>query len=250
VFDGAAELWHLAANTDIRRGSNRPRLDLEDGILASYSVLEEARRHDVPRALFSSSSVVYGLPTVFPTPETYGPLRPESLYAAAKLSAEALFSAYAFTYGLRVHLFRFANIIGPSMTHGVLYDFFEKLRADPHRLEVLGDGRQSKSYLRTEDCVGAMLLAAEKALEPVNLFNLGALDRISVREIAEKVVAAHGGTARIEYTGGARGWVGDVPQQLLAIDRIRRLGWQPRWSSAEAVDKSIAELLARRTPGA
>ncbi len=193
-----------------------------------------------------SSSVVYGFPSVFPTPESYGPLEPESLYAAAKLAGEALFSAYAHTYGLRAYVFRYANIIGPWMTHGVLYDFFEKLRADPLRLEVLGDGRQAKSYLRTEDCVEGMLLVAEKTDRPFNLFNLGTTDRISVREIAEKVVAAHGGKARIEYVGGERGWVGDVPQQLLAIDRIRELGWRPRFTSADAIDRTIADLLRER----
>jgi UDP-glucose 4-epimerase len=246
VFDGASEAWHLAANTDIQRGSSRPRLDLEDGTLASFCFLEEARRHDVTRVRFSSSSVVYGYPTVFPTPESYGPLEPQSLYAAAKLAAEALFSAYAYSYGFRVHMFRFANIIGPRMTHGILFDFFRKLRTDPTRLEVLGDGRQAKSYLRTEDCVEGMLVASEKAQEPVNTFNLGTTDRISVREIAEKVIAVHGGTARIEYTGGDRGWVGDVPQQLLAIDRIQALGWRPHYTSAGAVDKTIAELVALR----
>jgi UDP-glucose 4-epimerase len=243
VLEGAAEVWHLAANTDIRRGSSQPRLDLEEGTLATFTVLEEARRHDVRRAMFSSSSVVYGYPTVFPTSENYGPLLPQSLYAASKLAGEGLFSAYAHTYGFRVHIFRFANIIGPGMTHGILYDFHEKLRADPRRLEVLGDGRQAKSYLRTEDCVDGMLLAAEKTGEPVNLFNLGTKDRTSVREIAEKVVAAHGGTARIEYTGGERGWAGDVPQQLLAIDRIEQLGWRPRFTSAGAIDRTISEFM-------
>jgi UDP-glucose 4-epimerase len=246
AFDGATELWHLAANTDIRKGSADPKLDFEDGAVATYVVLEEARRHDVRRAVYASSSVVYGFPSIFPTPEGYGPLEPQSPYAAAKLAGEALFSAYAHTHGLRVYLFRFANIIGPNMTHGVLYDFFEKLRADPRRLEVLGDGRQSKSYLRTEDCVAAMLLATEKGERSVNLYNLGTSDRTSVREIAEKVVAAHGGTARIEYAGGAQGWVGDVPQQLLAIDRILGLGWRPRWSSGQALDRTIAEMVAER----
>lgn len=246
VFEGATEFWHLAANTDIRRGSNLPRLDLEEGTLASFAVLEEARRHDVRRAVFSSSSVIYGYPTVFPTPESYGPLQPQSLYAASKLAVEGLFSAYAHTYGFRSYLFRFANIIGPRMTHGILYDFFEKLKSDPRRLEVLGDGRQAKSYLRTEDCVDGMLLATEKSSDPVNAFNLGTRDRISVREIAEKVVAAHGGSARIEYTGGERGWVGDVPQQLIDIDRMERLGWTPRYTSAGAVDRTISELAALR----
>ncbi len=249
AFDGAHELWHLAANGDIRKGSEDPRLDLENGILATFAALEEARRHDVPRVIYSSSSVVYGFPTVLPTPESYGPLEPESLYAGAKLASEGLCSAFAHTYGLRVFLFRFANIVGPHMSRGVLFDLFEKLAKDPTRLEVLGDGRQAKSYLRTEDCVAGMLLLSERATEPVNIFNLGAADQISVREIAEKVVRAHGGTAKIEYAGGERGWVGDVPKQFLAIDRAVRLGWKPRWSSAEAIDRTIADLLRERGRG-
>jgi UDP-glucose 4-epimerase len=214
--------------------------------MTTFRVLEAARTHDVKRVRFSSSSVVYGLPTVFPTPESYGPLLPQSQYGAAKLASEALVSAFAHSYGLETHVFRFANIIGPRMTHGVIYDFFEKLRRDPTRLEVLGDGKQAKSYLRTEEVIDAMRLAAAGAHEPVNVFNLGTADRLSVREIAEKVVAAHGGRARIDYTGGSTGWVGDIPQQLLAVDRIRALGWTARRTSAQAVDETIAELLRSR----
>jgi UDP-glucose 4-epimerase len=214
--------------------------------VATFQVLEAARRADVPSVVFSSSSVVYGLPTVFPTPESYGPLQPQSLYGAAKLAAEGLLSAYAHTYGLAAHIFRFANIIDGRANHGILYDFFEKLRADPKRLEVLGNGRQAKSYLRTEECVDGMLTGVARATGPVNVHNLGSLDRISVREIAEKVAAAHGGRATIAYTGGDRGWVGDVPQQLLAIDRIRALGWEPKLTSAQAVDRTIAEMAAAR----
>ena len=206
-------------------------------------VLEAARRHDVPRVYFSSSSVVYGYAKVYPTPEDYGPLQPESLYGAAKLAGEGLFSAYAHCYGLSAYIYRFANIIGPGMSHGVLIDFFEKLRKDPTRLEVLGDGHQAKSYLRTEDCVEGMIVGGERSSARVNVFNLGTDDRISVREIAEKVVAAHGGRARIEFTGGDRGWTGDVPQQLLAIDRIKALGWRPSCNSAGAVDRTIRELV-------
>jgi UDP-glucose 4-epimerase len=245
-FRGAAEVWHLAANADVRRGPLDPRVDLTNGTVATFHVLEAARRSDVPTVVFSSSSVVYGLPTVFPTPETYGPLQPQSLYGGAKLAAEGLLSAYAHTYGLTARIFRFANIVDGRANHGILYDFFEKLRSDPARLEVLGDGRQAKSYLRTEECVEGMLTGVAKATGPVTVHNLGSLDRISVREIAEKVVAAHGGRATIAYTGGERGWVGDVPQQLLAIDRIRALGWQPKLSSAQAVDRTIAEMAAAR----
>jgi len=245
-FRGASAVWHLAANPDIRLGTADPAVDLELGTMATFRVLEAARTLDVRRVRFSSSSVVYGYPSVFPTPESYGPLLPQSQYGAAKLASEALVSAYAHSYGLEGHVFRFANIIGPHMTHGVLYDFFEKLRKEPDRLEVLGDGNQAKSYLRTEEVLDAMLLAADRAHDPVNVFNLGTADRLSVREIAHKVVAAHGGRARIEYTGGATGWTGDIPQQLLAVDRIRALGWTAKRTSVEAVDLTIAEMVRGR----
>ena len=246
LFRGASVVWHLATNPDVRKGVNEPRLDLEEGTIVTSNVLEAARKNDVPRVAFSSSSVVYGYPKQVPTPEEYGPLEPESLYGAGKLAAEGLLTAYAHTFGLRVHIFRFANIIGPNMTHSILPDFFEKLRRDPARLEILGDGRQAKSYLRTEDCVDGMLLATDRADDSVNLFNLGNVDQITPREIGEKVVAAHGGRARIEFTGGSRGWAGDVPVQLLDIRRIRALGWQPRWNSAQAVDRTIEEMVESR----
>jgi UDP-glucose 4-epimerase len=245
-LDGVGALWHLAASGDVRTGIEHVRADLEHGTIASFNVLDAARRHDVPHLLYSSSSVVYGFAKVYPTPESYGPLEPESLYAASKLAAEGLFSAFAHLYGHKAWIFRFANIIGPAMTRGILYDFFEKLGKDPTRLEVLGDGNQAKSYLRTEDCVAGMLLVSDRATELVNIYNLGSRDRISAREIAEKVVAAHGGRARIEYTGGPRGWSGDVPQQLLAIDKASALGWTPQYSSAAAIDRTIEEMARAR----
>ncbi|HLN52046.1 MAG TPA: NAD-dependent epimerase/dehydratase family protein [Thermoplasmata archaeon] len=240
AFRGAGEVWHLAANPDIRLGTRDPRVDLEHGTIATFNVLETARRFDVRRVLFSSSSAVYGLPTVFPTPETYGPLYPQSQYGASKLAAEGLCSAFAHSYGLTTYLFRFANIVGPGMTHAVIYDLLKKLQADPSRLEVLGDGRQAKSYLWVDDCVEGMHVAKERASAPVNLFNLGTEGQTSVREIAERVTRAMGGRAQIVYTGGTRGWVGDIPLQLLATDRIRALGWTPKFTSSEAVDRTIA----------
>jgi UDP-glucose 4-epimerase len=241
-FRGASAVWHLAANPDIRLGTSDPRVDLENGTIATFRVLEAARRTDVPTVLFSSSSVVYGLPSVFPTPEEYGPLLPQSLYGASKLAAEGLLSAYAHSYGLKAYIFRFANIIGPIMTHGILYDFAQKLRRDPTTLEVLGDGRQSKSYLRVEECVEAMRFVSQHAGDLVNVYNLGTRDRISVAEIAQKVVAAHGDRARIVYTGGTRGWIGDVPTLLLSTAKVEALGWHPRHSSGEAVDITIREM--------
>ena len=246
VLRGAAELWHLAANANILRGTADPHTDLTNGILATFHALEAARRQDVRRVVFSSSSVVYGRPSVLPTPESYGPLAPESVYGGAKLAAEGLVSSYAHSYGLTTYILRFANIVDGRMNHGILYDFFEKLRRTPGRLEVLGNGRQAKSYLRTEDCVEGMLLASRRASDPVNIFNLGSTGQTPVRSIAEKVVAAHGGRATIVYGEGERGWVGDVPQQLLAIDRIRALGWSPSGTSDQAIDRTIAELAALR----
>lgn len=239
IFRGASQVWHFAANPNIQKGTENPRLDLEHGTLATAHVLEAARHARVPRILFASSSVVYGLPTVFPTPESYGPLLPQSQYGASKLASEALISAYSYSYGIRSWIFRFANIVGPGMTHGVIYDFLRKLQRDPTRLEVLGDGKQAKSYLWVDDCIDAMCLAEERTQEPVNVFNLGTEQQVPVREIAERVVRAFGGRARIEYTGGAQGWTGDIPQQLLSVARIHALGWRPRFDSSAVVDKAI-----------
>jgi UDP-glucose 4-epimerase len=244
AFRGATEVWHLAANPDIRRGTEDPRIDLEQGTVATFRMLDAARAAGIRRVRFSSSSVVYGFPEKFPTPEEYGPLFPQSQYAASKLAAEGLVSAFSHSYGMTSCLFRFANIVGPGMTHGIIFDFLKKIQRDPKRLEVLGDGRQRKSYLWTQDCVDGMLLASERATAPVEVYNLGSQDQISAMEIAEKVVAALGVGAKIETTGGSRGWVGDVPQQFLATERIRKLGWKPRYGSAEAVDRTIPLLRA------
>lgn len=240
AFHGAASVWHFAANPDITKGTKDPRVDFELGTLTTAHVLEAARRADVHRILFSSSSVVYGLPTVFPTPESYGPLLPESNYGASKLASEAQISAYCHSYGMQGWIFRFANIVGPGMTHGVVYDFLRKLQRDPTRLEVLGDGRQAKSYLWVTDTVDAMLHAEAHSNEPVNVYNLGTTQQVPVKEIAERVVRAFGGTARIEYTGGPRGWVGDIPLQLLSVEKIHALGWRPKIDSFQAIDRAIS----------
>jgi UDP-glucose 4-epimerase len=245
AFRGATEVWHLAANPDIRRGTENPRLDLEQGTVATFNMLETARAAGIRRIRFSSSSVVYGFPRLFPTPEEYGPLLPQSQYAASKLAAEGLISAFAHCYGLTACVFRFANIIGPGMTHGVIFDFLQKLHQDPTRLEVLGDGSQTKSYLWTQDCVEAMLVAGDRARAPVELYNIGSFDQISVIEIAKKVVHAMGNQAHIEFTGGDRGWVGDIPKQFLMTGKIRATGWRPRYTSAEAVDRTIPLVRAQ-----
>ncbi len=242
AMEGIDFVWHLAANPDIRKGIIETDLDLRQGPVATRNVLEAMRVRGTKGIAFSSSSTVYGFPRTFPTPEDYGPLLPESVYGGSKLACEGLISSFAHTYGMQGWIFRFANIIGPGATHGVIYDFIMKLKKDPTRLEVLGDGRQRKGYQWVTDCVGAMVHCTETANERVNVFNLAPEDTISVAEIARQVVDAWGGTARIEFTGGERGWAGDVPQQNLAIDRLRSTGFQSRYNSQEAVRKTIEVL--------
>lgn len=242
---GATELWHLAANPDIRRGTADPKLDFDQGARVTSHVLEAARAEDVPWIGYSSSSVVYGWPTVFPTPESYGPLLPHSQYGANKLACEGLLSAYCHSYGMGAAIFRFANVVGPGMTHGITFDFLMKLSRDPSRLEVLGDGRQAKSYLWTPDCVDGLCVGRDRGERPVGIYNLGSSDQLTAMEIARKVAESLGGKARIETTGGERGWVGDVPKQWLSTDKIRALGWAPTCTSATAIDRTIPLLRAQ-----
>lgn len=243
-FQGVDMVWHLSANPDVRRGAVETDLDVQQGTVATRNVLEAMRRAKVSTIAFSSSSVVYGHPKVFPTREDYGPLLPESLYGASKLGSEGLISAFCHSFGLRSWIFRFANVVGPGANHGVIYDFLKKIERTPDRLEVLGDGQQSKGYLWVEDCVEAMIYATEHSNDPVNVFNLAPEDTISVAEIAQKVLTLTGSKARIEYTGGPRGWPGDVPVQRLSIERLKAIGYQPRYGSAEVVEKAIRTLQA------
>lgn len=240
---GHEMVWHLAANSDIRQGTRSTRLDLEQGTLVTYNVLEAMRRTSVQRIAFASSSVVYGEPQQLPTPEDYGPLCPISLYGAAKLAAEGLISAFGHCYGVQAFIFRFANIVGPRSTHGILHDFAAKLRDQPDELQVLGDGQQQKSYLSVEDCVEAMLFVVEQAGAPLNIFNLGSGDNVTVARIAELVAQRWtGGRARLRFTGGRRGWAGDVPLMLMDVSRLNRLGWSAPRTSEQAVQAAIEAL--------
>jgi len=246
-LEGCGMVWHLAANSDIREGTRSTSLDLEQGVLVTHSVLEAMRRAGVGKLAFASSSVVYGEPSVMPTPEDYGPLTPISLYGAAKLGAEGQISAFGHCYDIEAHIFRFANIIGPRSTHGILHDFTAKLRKDGAELEVLGDGRQQKSYLGVDDCVSAMLYVVDHARGPLSIHNLAAADNIKVARIAELVVEAWtGGAAKLRYTGGRRGWTGDVPTMRLDPSRLNALGWEASRTSEEAVRYAIAALGAEK----
>jgi len=249
ALDGCDAVYHLAANPEVRASRASPEDHFRQNVEATYSLLEAVRRvGGVELFVFASSSTVYGEADVVPTPEDYGPLKPISHYGASKLAAEALVSAYASMYGFRAVIFRLANIVGPRSDHGVIYDFVNKLRVDPGKLEVLGDGSQSKSYLHVDDCVRGMVLGAEKASERVEVFNLGSDDRVSVMEIARIVIGEMGvDGCEVLLTGGVdggRGWAGDVKVMQLDSSRLRSLGWAPRMSGVEAV-RVTAHILAQ-----
>ncbi len=244
AMEGITTVHHLAANPDIRLGTKVTDTDLKQGTIATYNVLESMRKNDVRRISFSSSSAVYGEVEAMPTPESYGPTLPISLYGASKLASESLISAWAGTFGATAWIHRFANIVGPRGTHGVIYDFIHKLRGDKGVLEVLGNGLQEKSYMDVEDTVNGMLHVIDSSDEGVALYNLGTDETVSVSRIAEIVVEASGlEGVDIRYTGGDRGWPGDVPRTWLDVGRLDSLGFEAKRSSEEAVRRCAESLI-------
>ena len=237
-------VYHVAANPEVRIGEIDPGVHLEQNVIATHNLLEAMRTHAVSDIAFTSTSTIYGEADVMPTPEDYGPLLPISTYGASKLAAEALITSYAHTFDMRAWIFRFANVVGKRSTHGVTCDFINKLKANPSELEILGDGRQEKSYMLVDDCVEGMIFAVENATNQVNVFNLGSIDTIDVTAIADIVVAEMGlEDVTYNYTGGSRGWKGDVPRMMLAIDSLMQLGWKPRFNSRESIRMAAQYLL-------
>ena len=228
-------VFHLAANSDIQRSTEETDLDLRLNLMTTQNVLDCARLAGTREIVFASSSTVYGLREK-PMAEDSGPLLPVSLYGAGKLAAEAFLGAFAALFDMKVWIFRLPNVVGSRMTHGALHDFIRRLRHDPSRLVVLGDGSQRKPYVLVEEVIDAMLLAWERLRERVNCFNIGVESATSVRDIAQIVIEELGlGNIPVEYTGGASGWAGDVPRFEYDLTRIHRLGWRARHSSDEAV---------------
>lgn len=244
IMVGIDMVYHLAANPDIRLGTRITDTDLKEGTIVTYNVLESMRLAGVEKIAFASSSVVYGEGAPMPTPENHGPCLPISLYGASKQAGEGLIGSWVGTFGLQAWIFRFANIIGERGTHGVIFDFIHKLKTDPSRLEVLGDGLQEKSYMEVGDCVDAIIHVIENTNERMNLYNLGSSDTCSVRNIAAIVVRETGcDNASIEYTGGDRGWAGDIPKAMLAINRLQKLGFKVNYDSEEAVAHTTRVLI-------
>ena len=237
-------VFHFAANADVRLGVEKTNTDLKNGIQATFNLLEAMRLADIKKIAFSSSSTVYGEAQKIPTPEDYGPLVPISMYGAGKLGAEALIMAFASSFEMQAWIFRFANIIGRRGTHGVIIDFVNKLRKNSKELEILGDGRQQKSYLLVDECVASILFAIEHSKDKVNIFNLGSQDNINVKRIGELIVEEMELTnVNFKFTGGSRGWTGDVPIMLLDTRKISALGWKGKYNSEGAVRQAIKDYL-------
>lgn len=237
----AEEVWHLAANPDVRIGAENPDEIYRNNILATYRILEAMRKTNVRRIIFTSTSTVYGEAKQIPTPEEY-PTHPISIYGASKLSCEAMIESYCHTFDIQAYIYRFANVIGRRSTHGVIYDFIKKLRANSRELEILGNGEQNKSYIYIDDCVSA-IFAGLKAKDRVNIFNIGSEDQIKVKRIAEIVAEEMGLNPKFKFTGGDRGWKGDVPVMLLSVEKLKALGWKPEYRSEEAVRKAVRDIL-------
>jgi UDP-glucose 4-epimerase len=217
---------------------------MNQGVVATYNILEAMRLNAIKKIVFSSSSVVYGETQESTLPESYGPTLPISMYGAGKLGAEGLISAFCGTFDFQAWMYRFANVVGIRGTHGVIVDFIEKLRKNPRELEILGDGKQRKPYLYVSDCVNGILFGFTHARDPMNLFNLSCDTTTTVTRIAEMVVEEMGlKNVTFNYTGGKRGWKGDVPYFQLDAGKINKLGWKATITSDEAVRKAIRDVL-------
>lgn len=236
------EVWHMAANSDIPAGVENPEVDFRDTFLTTHRVLAWMRAHGVTKLVFASSSAVYGLREE-PIREESGPMLPISNYGAMKLASEAEISAAAEAWLKRADVHRFPNVIGPRATHGAILDFVRKLRKNPARLEVLGDGSQAKPYLHVQNLVQAMLFIEANAPGRVNIHNIGPEDAVTVKEMAEETVAQAAPGAKIAYGKEARGWVGDVPRFRYDTGKLRKLGWKEQMSSAEALRRAVREIV-------
>jgi UDP-glucose 4-epimerase len=239
---GCDTVFHFAANADVRFGTAHPRKDLEQNTIATFNVLEAMRIGGIRRLIFSSTGSVYGEARVIPTPENAPFPVQTSLYGASKLAAEGLIAAYAEGFGIQAYIFRLVSILGERYTHGHIFDFYRNLKDNPAYLRVLGNGMQRKSYLYIEDCLNAIFVALQHDNERVAIFNLGVDGHCQVNDSIGWICEILGLRPQLEYTGGERGWVGDNPLIHLDTSKIRALGWQPRLSIRQGVEKTLAWL--------
>jgi UDP-glucose 4-epimerase len=247
---GHDHAYHFASNPDIAKAITQPDVDFWEGTYLTQNLLEAMRVSGVKRLTYASGSGVYGDTGDTPVVEDFAPMRPVSTYGASKLAGESLICAYCSLFDMHAVAFRFANVVGPHQTHGVSYDFIRRLLADPARLTILGDGRQSKSYIYVDDVIGAMRLLASRRFSGLDVFNAATEDYVTVREIADLVVARLGlRDVAYDFTGGRGGWKGDVPVVRFDTSKLRALGWRNARSSVQALTDSIDSMIADAREG-
>lgn len=244
ALGGCDVVWHFAANADVRFGTEHPRRDMEQNTIVTSNILEAMRVNGVKDIMFSSTGSVYGESTVIPTPEDAPFPRQTSLYAASKLACEGLISAYCEGFGMRGAVFRFVSILGERYTHGHVFDFVKKLRQDPSRLPVLGDGNQRKSYLYIKDCLDAMWHVREHMPTVFDVYNLGVDGYCTVKDSIGWICGRLGVSPVLEFAGGERGWIGDNPFIYLDTHKVRSLGWSNKATIQQSVEKTVNWLLA------
>lgn len=237
-------VYHLAANSDIQKGGKDPMVDYDMTFNTTFNILQLVKEFGVKKFFFASTSAIYG-ETYDVLNEDYGPLRPVSNYGAGKLASEAFISAFSSTYQIQTWITRFPNVVGERFTHGVIYDFIHKLQKNPAELVVLGNGEQCKPYVYVKDLVAGILHVVEHATDPYNVYMLGSDTRTKVKEIAAMVIEEMGLEAKIKYTGGDRGWAGDVPEFRYDLSKVNRLGWKAAYTSNESVRLAIQKALGK-----
>jgi len=235
-------VFHLAANSDIAKSRLDPSVDFNNTFMTTYTVLNLMKEFNVKKLVFASTSAIYGETTTVLN-ENYGPLFPVSLYGAAKLASEGFITAFGENYGIQVWITRFPNVIGERATHGVILDFIKKLKANPKELTVLGNGEQNKPYIYVKDLVEAIIYVWTHSNEKINCYNIGVETRTKVKDIARMTIKEMNLDATIKYSGGDRGWIGDVPEFKYDLTKIHALGWKAKFTSDEAVLKSVKYIL-------
>ena len=250
AMEGADIVYSLASNPDIAKAVVQPDIDFWEGTYLINNIVEAMRRNGVKNLIYASGSGVYGDVGATVTDEDFAPMLPASTYGASKLACEALICSYCHMFDMNAGAFRFANVVGPNQTHGVGYDFINRLLENPKELRILGDGTQSKSYIYVDDIVNALRIVEKRHLNGYSYYNVATLDHISVTEIADIVVEIMGLTdVRYDYTGGDRGWKGDVPIVRLSTDKIRKLGWSNKYTAKQAIRMSVSSMYEGKKSG-
>jgi UDP-glucose 4-epimerase len=242
-------VYHLSANADIRYGSENPSRDLEQNTIVTHKVLETMRANEIRKLMFASTGSIYGDSKIFPTPEDTNFPNQTSLYGASKLSCESFISAYCETYDLQAWIFRFVSILGPRYSHGHVYDFVMQLKEDPLKLIVLGDGHQKKSYLHVYDCINGIEIGIQKSNDKLNIFNLGLDDVCEVRDSVKLITQLMNVTPSINYGVESRGWIGDNPYILLNTEKIKSIGWTPKFTIQDGIKDTVKYLLEKEQYG-